>query len=122
LNPENSELRKLYARLMLNDQRFAAAIQLLKAEPVPQVANDLEYHALLAALFQESKQFEEAGRVYGLLVQARPQSALWWMGLAISQEQLGNSGQASDAYQRALNLPGLSPELENYIQSRLLVL
>lgn len=122
LNPENPDLRKVYARLMLKDQRFSTAIKLLKSEPVPAVASDLEYHALLAALFQESKQFEAASQVYGYLLQVRPQAALWWMGLAISQEQLGKSEQARNAYQRAINLPGLRPELRNYIQSRLQVL
>jgi len=122
LNPENPDLRKVYARLMLKDQRFAAAIKLLKSEPVPAVASDLEYHALLAALFQESKQFEAASQVYIHLLQVRPQAALWWMGLAISQEQLGKLEQARNAYQRAIDLPGLRPELRNYIQSRLKVL
>lgn len=122
LNPENPDLRKVYARLMLNDQRFAAAIKLLKSEPVPAVASDLEYHALLAALLQDSKQFEAASQVYGHLLQIRPQAAIWWMGLAISQEQLGKSDEARNAYQRAINLPGLRPDLRNYIQSRLQVL
>jgi len=122
LTPENSDLRKVYARLLLKDQRYVDAIKLLKAAPVPVIAQDLEYHALLAALLQESKQFEAASQVYSQLLQVRPQSALWWMGMAISQEQLGNSENARNAYQKALNLKGLRPDLQNYIQSRLQVL
>ncbi len=122
LSPENSELRKLYARLLLHDQRQGEAIDLLKTEPVPGITQDLEYHALLAALYQEAGQFKAASSVYGQLVQIRPQEALWWMGMAISLEQSGHSEQAHTAYQKALSLPGLRPDLQNYIQSRLQIL
>ncbi|MDX2479106.1 MAG: tetratricopeptide repeat protein [Desulfuromusa sp.] len=118
-SPKNSDLRKMYARLLLNDQRQGEAIDLLKAEPVPEIIQDLEYHALLAALFQESGQFEAASSIYAQLVQVQPQAALWWMGLAISLEQSGASERALNAYQQALSLPGLRPDLQNYIQSRL---
>ncbi|WP_321392711.1 tetratricopeptide repeat protein [uncultured Desulfuromusa sp.] len=122
LAPDNSGLRKAYARLMLNGQRYSEAIELLQTAPVPLVGKDLEYHALLAALFQESKQFEAARQVYQQLVQIRPQAALWWMGMAISLEQSGHLEQARSAYQKAFNAPGLRPELQKYIQSRLQVL
>ncbi|MFK5926754.1 MAG: hypothetical protein QM483_09005 [Desulfuromusa sp.] len=119
LTPANTDLRKTYARLLLKAQRQGEAIDLLKTEPVPSVIQDLEYHALLAALLQDSKQFKAASLVYGDLVQARPQEALWWMGLAISLEQSGNAVPARNAYQKALTLPGLRPDLQNYIHGRL---
>ena len=119
LVPASTDLRKAYARLLLDTQRQGEAIELLKTEPVPSVNQDLEYHALLAALLQDSRQFKAASLVYGGLVQVRPQEALWWMGLAISLEQSGSSGSARNAYQKALNLPGLQPDLQNYIHGRL---
>lgn len=120
--PGNVYLRKLYARFLLNAQRHAEAIDLLQARPVPAVAQDLEYHALLAALFQETSQFSAAADLYGKLLQVRPEQAVWWVGLGISMDQLGNYDQARNAYERALALPGLRPDLQNYIQSRLQVL
>lgn len=122
LTPASTDLRKAYARLLLLAQRQDEAVDLLKTEPIPSVVQDLEYHALLAALLQDSKQFKAASLVYGDLVQVRPQEALWWMGLAISLDQLGNAELARNAYQKALNLPGLRPDLQNYIHSRLQVL
>lgn len=119
LAPENPNLRKIYARLLLHDRRQNEAIDLLKTKPVPDVVQDLEYHALLAALLQESGQFNAASSTYAQLLQVRPQEALWWMGMAISLEQSGNSDSARDAYQRAVNLPGLKPDLQNYIHGRL---
>ncbi len=122
LIPGSSDLRKIYARLLLNDQRQGQGITLLKTEPVPEVSQDPEYHALLAALLQESDQFVNANSIYGQLVQVFPQEPLWWMGMAISFEHLENPEHARGAYQKALNLPGLRPDLQSYIQSRLQVL
>ena len=119
LAPGNPDLRKVYARLLLNDRRQNEAIDLLKTKPVPGVVQDLEYHALLAALLQESGQFKAASSTYGQLLQVRPQEALWWMGMAISLEQSGNSDPARNAYQKAVSLPGLSLDLVNYIHGRL---
>ncbi|MCK5913407.1 MAG: tetratricopeptide repeat protein, partial [Desulfuromusa sp.] len=118
LAPENPAFRKIYAHLLLNDQRQSEAISLLKTDPLPTVVEDLEYYALLAALLQDTRQFEEASSIYGQLLQVRPQEALWWMGMAISLEQSGHFEPARNAYQEALSLPGLRPDLQNYIQSR----
>lgn len=122
LTPGNLDLRKIYARLLLHDRRQSEAIDLLKTKPVPSVVQDLEYHALLAAMYRESGQFNAASSIYAQLLQVRPQEALWWMGMAISLEQSGNSDPARDAYQKAVSLPGLSPDLQNYIHGRLQVL
>ena len=118
LTPESPDLRKSYARLLLHNQRQGEAINLLKTDPVPTVVQDLEYYALLAALLQDTQQFAEAGSVYSQLLQVRPQVALWWMGMAISLEHSDDLERARTAYQKALGLPGLRPDLQNYIQSR----
>lgn len=122
LLPGNTDLRKTYARLLLKNQRHAEALDILKTAPIPLMAQDMEYHALLAALLQESGQFTAASSIYSQLVQIRPQETVWWMGMAISLEQSGNFDQARNAYQKALSLPGLRADLRSYIQSRLQVL
>lgn len=122
ITPDNTQLRKQYARLLLNAQRYTEAIDLLKARPVPAIVQDLEYHALLAALFQETNQFDAAADLYGRLLQVRPEQAVWWLGLAIAMDQSEKFDQARSAYERALAIPGLRPDLQKYIQSRLQVL
>jgi len=74
---------------------------------------------LLAALLQEAGQFNAASSTYAQLLRVRPQEALWWMGMAISLEQSGSFDPARDAYQKAVSLPGLNPDLQNYIHGRL---
>jgi len=119
LTPGNLNLRKIYARLLLNSQRQDEAIKLLQTTPLPGIVQDQEYYALLAALYQESKQFEAASAIYAQLLNIRPQVSLWWMGMAISLEQSGNLEKARNAYQKALDLTGLSPDLQSFIESRL---
>lgn len=119
LTPGNLNLRKIYARLLLNAQRQDEAIKLLQTTPLPGIVQDQEYYALLAALYQESKQFEAASAIYAQLLNIRPQVSLWWMGMAISLEQSGSLEKARNAYQKALDLTGLSPDLQSFIESRL---
>ena len=119
LTPENLNLRKIYARLLLNSQRQNEAIELLKTLPLPGIVQDLEYYALLAALYQDSGQYETASAIYAQLLKIKPQTSLWWMGMAISLEQSGSVEPARNAYQKALEFSGLSADLRNYIHGRL---
>lgn len=120
--PGDAMLRKKYARFLFDGQSYDEAIVLLRKPPVPEVGKDPEYHALLAALLREAGQFREASEVYARLLQVRPDEPLWWLGLAVSMDQTGETEQARLAYRRAMSLPGLAPHLQNYIQSRLEVL
>jgi MSHA biogenesis protein MshN len=120
--PRSLQLRKMYARFLLSQKYSSEAIEVLRAKPFPTIAQDPEYHALLAALFQETKQFEAAAQVYAGLLQLRPETALWWFGLAVSMDQAGDYDQARNAYRRALTLPGLSADVQKYVQDRLQVL
>jgi Flp pilus assembly protein TadD len=122
LLPENRVLRKEYARYLLDNRRIDQAIELLRQSPVPAVADDVEYHALLAALLQESGQYSDAAAVYAGLLRVRKANAIWWLGLAISMDQIGNFEQAREGYRQALTLPGLDKNTREYIKNRLEVL
>ncbi len=119
LHPVNYKLRKELARLYLQQQQYLVAIELLSTEPVPVVAQDLEYFALLAALQQEAGQFTDAVTTYSHLLQVRSNDALWWFGLALAQDQDGNYEQARQAYLQAVALPGLKNKLREYSNNRL---
>lgn len=119
LAPGHPQLRKILARLLMKQQRHADAVVLLKNPPQPSFAQDLEYHALLAALYQEVGHYTEAGNLYQQLLVLRPNQAIWWFGLALSLDQSDHQNQARQAFSRALQLPGLPPEVRDYIQARL---
>ena len=119
VTPESQSLRKIYARLLLQQQRHGEALELLNKPPIPPIPQDLEYHALIAVLFQETGEFPAAGELYGRLLQVQPGQAVWWLGLAVSLDQTGEYEQSREAYERALALPGLRPDLQDYIHNRL---
>lgn len=119
LYPENSELRKNYARRLMITGQSGRAVDILQADPRPEIGTDLEYYALLAALQQEIGMHQEAMMNYRSLLQYRPQKALWWLGLAISLDQSGNAAGAKDAYRQTNSLPGLRADLRDYVDNRL---
>ena len=119
LHPANNKLRKELARLHLQQQQHLVAIELLTTKPLPAVAQDLEYFALLAVLQQEAGQFEAAAATYEYLLQVRSNDPLWWFGLALAHDQGGNYEQARQAYQQAVILPHLEAKLRDYCNNRL---
>lgn len=122
LMPENRVLRKEYARYLLDNRQIGRAIKLLRQSPVPAVADDMEYHALLAALLQKSGRYGEAAKVYTQLLQIRPKNGIWWLGLAVSMDQTSNYEQAREAYRQALNLSGVNQNTREYIKNRFEIL
>jgi Flp pilus assembly protein TadD len=51
-----------------------------------------------------------------------PEKAENWLGLALSEEKLGNSNLAREAYQQALNKNTLKESIVKYINQRLIEL
>ncbi len=119
LNPGQPELRKLVAHSLLSLQQHQAALTQLDADPVPAVAADPDYHALRAAIYQEVGEYAQAAQLYARLLEQRPREPLWWLGLAIALEQQGLATGARDAYRTALDVSGLRPDLERFVQERL---
>ncbi|MDB4470794.1 hypothetical protein N9063_00760 [Deltaproteobacteria bacterium] len=119
LHPSSPQLRKGYARRLMDEGFLQGAIDVLQLLPQPEFVSDLEYYALLTALQQENGQHQAASSGYRQLLKYRSKEAVWWLGLAISLEQLGDTSGAKDAYQQAIALPGLRADLQDYIQTRL---
>lgn len=122
LQPAHPELRKGYARRLMETGHLAEASAILQSNPRPEVGSDLEYHALLAALQQELGEHQNAAKSYRKLLSFRPREALWWLGLGISLDQFGNGAEAKEAYLRAVSLPDLRDDLRAYVSSRLQIL
>ena len=119
--PRHSVFAKLYARILTEQDAVPTAIHILE-QSKPRMAADPEYHALIAALHQRQRNHAEAARIYNGLVKLRSNVGLWWIGLGVSLEALGNTNEAMLAYQHARERTGLSRELQNYTDSRLAAL
>lgn len=116
LNPEDVDLRLALARMLMKEQQNGVALTVLSALPK---SVSVEYLALRAALAQKEKQDEMALQSYQQLVAIEPDSARWWLGLAIQQERAFDLASAKSAYHQALTKLGLSSQSQQFIRDRL---
>ncbi len=118
LAPNHPGFKKVKARILINERRIDEAIGLLLSR-APEVAEDLEYHEILASAQLASRDFEGALISYRSLVQMDQTQGRFWYGFAASQDSLGNSQAARQGYSQAMQLANLSPNLRRRSQERL---
>jgi tetratricopeptide (TPR) repeat protein len=118
LHPDNTDLIKLYANLLFDEGRLDQTLAWLR-KASPDISRDPEYYALMAVVLQRRKDYLEAGELYRKLVAIRPASGVWWMGLGISLEGSGRSGEALQAYANARRDRTLAPGLTRYLDARI---
>jgi len=121
LIPDAAPLAKLYARILIDQGDVVTAVAILERAR-PTVVSDLEYYALLAALYRQVESPAQAARIYQQILLKRPGMATWWMGLALAQDDMGENTLALNAFLRAQRAGGLGGEVLKYIQTRIAVL
>lgn len=118
LVPNYSAYKKIKARLLMMDNDMAQAMLLLRNLP-PVLADDPEYHELLASLFQQTGQHGQAVVAYQELLRFNSKQGRWWTGLGISLEAQGKGSDALASYQAALQSADLDVSLRQYSQNRI---
>lgn len=115
---EPASLAKLYARLLVDRGDKDAAVSVLGSHrPAP--AADTEYDAFLAALLQQTGSYADAGAVYRNLLSVDPDSGPWLIGLAMSDDSLGNTAEALAGFERAMMSGSLKSPLDRYARRRI---
>ena len=112
------ELRQIKARWYAAQGQHKLAIYTLSSD-LPNVEEYPDYYVLLAAYYQRYGSALDASKAYSLLVDYNENVADWWAGLGLAADRSGQPEQAIFAYQQALELSGLSPELLNFVTPRL---
>lgn len=84
-------------------------------------AENPEYVAFLAALYQRAGKHAEAVKTYSEAVALNPQEGRWWLGMGISLEAVQDRDAAGAAYQRAINSGVLDDKLLQYARQRLAI-
>jgi len=95
-------------------QALLAALTPALQQQYPQQVLALEAHAA-----QQTGDAERALRAYQRWSQLLPQDSRPWLGLGTMLDQRGQWPEAQQAYQQALQLGGLSPASQQFIQQRL---
>jgi MSHA biogenesis protein MshN len=118
-HPLRSDLRLMLARLYMQKNDNDGAIKLLNAVH-PDARNHSDFLAYRAALLQQNGHYEQAKGDYLQLIGADTVNAKWWLGLAITQDRLGQNTEALIAYRKAYNKEQLSPSVVKFVEQRII--
>lgn len=122
LQPHNPAFTKLAARVLIAQGKPYDALVVMQ-NAAPSLTTDPNYYALMAALYQQLGEPEQAAKLYTQLVAQYPNNAIWWLGLGTSLESMGkHKKEALQAYQNAASSGNLTPDLRNFVDKRILTL
>ena len=121
LLPNQYNWRELKAKLLVKLNKYDDAVEVL-SQAGPDVNDDPDYFAFLAALLQQQGRDAEAVNYYRNVVAARAGNGIWWMGLGISLERTGQPVQAVDAYNKAVRDDSLKPDIRAFVTNRIAAL
>ena len=122
LDPKQPAQAMTLARLQLDRPGGgAAALDTLKRS-LPFAGEHLDYRALLAGVLQREQRYREAAEQYQLALQSAPDNSVWWMGLGIALQADSQPVQARAAFERAKGLQTLSPQLQAFVERKLVQL
>lgn len=118
LFPDNLQFINTRAQLFLEQKNPERALSTLQRIDLPDNPDET-YLSLLAASYQQLQSFTNAAKAYQMLVTINPEKAENWLGLALSQEKLGDFKLSRAAYQQALSKNTLKEAVVSYIKQRL---
>lgn len=122
LDPKQPAQAMMLARLQLDKNGGgAAALDTLKRS-LPFAGEHPDYRAFLAGVLQREQRYREAAEQYQLALQAAPDNSVWWMGLGIALQADSQPAQARAAFERAKSLQTLSPQLQAFVERKLVQL
>ena len=122
LDPKQPAQAMTLARLQLDRAGGgAAALDTLKRS-LPFAGEHLDYRALLAGVLQREQRYHEAAEQYQLALQSSPDNSVWWMGQGIALQADNQPAQAKAAFERAKGLQTLSPQLQAFVERKLVQL
>jgi MSHA biogenesis protein MshN len=118
MNPRQPRHAMVLARLEVDRGDVPGAVNTLVAS-LPYVQSDAEDFAFLAALLQREGRHRETVDYYRAALQIAPGNGLWQMGLGISLRATGQSAEAREAFQKALETRQLNAELQAFTEKQL---
>ncbi|MBE3025795.1 hypothetical protein CSQ90_22575 [Janthinobacterium sp. BJB303] len=122
LDPKQPAQAMMLARLQLDKANGGAAALDTLTRSLPYAADNGEYHAFLAGVLQREQRYREASEHYQQALQAAPDNSVWWMGLGIALQADNHPAQARQAFERARGLQTLSPQLQAFVERKLVQL
>ncbi|MEX0139823.1 tetratricopeptide repeat protein [Massilia sp. LMS1-1-1.1] len=122
LDPKQPAQAMMLARLQLDKTNGGAAALETLTRSLPYATDNGEYHAFLAGVLQREQRYREASEHYQQALQTAPDNSVWWMGLGIALQADNHPAQARQAFERAKGLQTLSPQLQAFVERKLVQL
>lgn len=122
LDPKQPAQAMMLARLQLDKPNGGAVALDTLTRSLPYASDNGEYHAFLAGVLQREQRYREAAEHYQLALQTAPDNSVWWMGLGIALQADNHPAQARQAFERAKGLQTLSPQLQAFVERKLVQL
>ncbi|KHA79402.1 hypothetical protein NC77_07670 [Janthinobacterium lividum] len=122
LDPKQPAQAMMLARLQLDKTSGGAAALDTLTRSLPYANDSGEYHAFLAGVLQREQRYREASEHYQQALQTAPDNSVWWMGLGIALQADNHPAQARQAFERAKGLQTLSPQLQAFVERKLVQL
>jgi MSHA biogenesis protein MshN len=115
-DPRQAQFALLSSQIQVRMGDPAAAIRTLAAAVDDKAPADL--HATLAGLLSQARRDREALAHWIAALGRAPDRGGWWLGFGVSLEADGRTGDAAQAYQRALAAGGLNAEVADFARGR----
>ncbi|MGK5050575.1 tetratricopeptide repeat protein [Janthinobacterium sp. RB2P8] len=122
LDPKQPAQAMMLARLQLDKPNGGTAALDTLMRSLPYASDSGEYHAFLAGVLQREQRYREASEHYQQALQTAPDNSVWWMGLGIALQADNHPAQARQAFERAKGLQTLSPQLQAFVERKLVQL
>jgi tetratricopeptide (TPR) repeat protein len=117
-NPGYTPFIELKARILATDGKFAQALTLLQTS-TPSIDENPEYHAFIAAMYEQTNKHALAANLYRQLIAINASNGSWWFGLGVSLDKLGQTNNAIAAYKKAAAEGHLNAESLAYLHTRM---
>jgi MSHA biogenesis protein MshN len=114
----NTGFAMLLARIMVESNDIPTALIVLQRHAAPPDRNP-DFHAFAGALYQRLDRHKEAIEQYQAALRLAPSAGVWWLGLGISLQAVGQLKDALEAFTRAKSAGNLAPDLLSFVDQRL---
>ncbi len=113
-----TDLIELKAQALFMQHKYQETVDLLSSQS-PDLSTAPEYYALLANAYMHLNQPKNASSVFEQIVARFPESANYWLGLAVAYHKMGDATSALVAYHRAAQLSSDDPQVVLFINQQI---
>ena len=116
--PAKVSLLTKFAEVKFTQKKYKAALTALSVMSPP-LATHPTYYSLMARCYMETDKTEQAVELYEQIVSKFPHQSKWWVGLGLALQANHEGTSAVEAYNKALSLGGLSPEVVLFVKDQI---